>query len=98
MRRGPTLTRIAAGFGRGRCGWRQRTPEPDIRITNDRGLGELVFRHRQPHAGVILLRLGDYTELPTKIERLTYVLTHYTEQLDHFLAVTRHRVRVRRPS
>ncbi len=56
----------------------------------------MVFRHRQPHAGVILLRLGDYTELAVKIARLDYVLTHYADRLDQFVVVTLQRVRVRR--
>src|SRR5215204_6408674 len=31
--------------------------EGHIVLTNDHGFGELVFRHRLPHAGVIYLRL-----------------------------------------
>jgi len=34
--------------------------EGRILITNDTDFGELVVRHRRPHAGVILLRLGSY--------------------------------------
>jgi hypothetical protein len=44
---------------------------------------------------VILLRLGSYADLPTQIARLDDILTHYTDQLDQFLVVTRRRVRVR---
>jgi hypothetical protein len=44
---------------------------------------------------VIFLRLGDYAELKTKIERLSHALTNYQEQLDQFLVVTRRSVRVR---
>jgi len=47
---------------------------------------------------VILLRLGGYTELATKIDRLTFALTHYRDQLDQFLVITRRSVRVRRSS
>jgi len=71
--------------------------EQRIVITNDRDFGELIVRHRLPHTGVIYVRLGRYVPLPTLIERLTVVLTHYREQLDHFLVVTTHRVRVRQP-
>ena len=72
--------------------------EGRILITNDRDFGELVFRHRQPHAGVILFRLGDYAELATKIERLEHVLRFHSHHLDHFLVVTVRDVRVRRVS
>jgi predicted nuclease of predicted toxin-antitoxin system len=70
--------------------------EGRILITDDRDFGELVFRHRQPHAGVIYLRLGRYADLSTKIARLAHVLEHYSEQLDQFLVVTHRSVRVRR--
>jgi predicted nuclease of predicted toxin-antitoxin system len=69
--------------------------EGRILITDDRDFGELVFRLRQPHTGVIFLRLGDYADLSTKIERVAHVLTHYPDQCDHFLVVTRTSVRVR---
>lgn len=70
--------------------------ESRILITDDRDFGNLVFRLKLPHSGVIFLRLGNYAPLSTKIERLSYVLTHYTDHLDQFIVVTRGRVRVRR--
>ena len=72
--------------------------EGRILVTNDRDFGELVFRYRQPHAGVVLFRLGDYAELATKIERLEHVLRYHSERLDQFLVVTVRDVRVRRLS
>jgi predicted nuclease of predicted toxin-antitoxin system len=66
-----------------------------VLITDDRDFGELVFRHGQPYLGVIYLRLGEYAELATKIERLEYVLAHHAAELDRFLVVSRTRVRVR---
>jgi predicted nuclease of predicted toxin-antitoxin system len=70
--------------------------EHRILVTDDNDFGELVVHHGQPHAGVIYLRLGQYASLAVKIERLTRVLTHDADQLDQFLVVTHHRVRVRR--
>ena len=70
--------------------------EGRILITDDRDFGELVFRLRRPTAGVIYLRLGEYADLPTKIERLSYVLANFADRLDQFLVVTPSRVRVRR--
>jgi predicted nuclease of predicted toxin-antitoxin system len=70
--------------------------ERRILIADDRDFGELVFRLRQPHAGVILFRLGDFAELELKIERLDHVLDQYADQLDQFIVVTRQTVRVRR--
>jgi predicted nuclease of predicted toxin-antitoxin system len=72
--------------------------EGRILITDDRDFGELIFRRHLAHSGVIFLRLGDYAELSTKIERLSHTLTNYQEQLDQFLVVTRRGVRVRRIS
>ena len=68
--------------------------EGRILITEDRDFGEIVFVHRQPHAGVIYLRLGA-ADLPTKIARLDHVLAHHAAELHRFLTVGRDRVRVR---
>jgi predicted nuclease of predicted toxin-antitoxin system len=70
--------------------------EGRVLITDDRDFGELIFRLKQPHAGVIYLRLGEYAELSTKIERVDHVLSQYSDQLDQFLVVTPGNVRVRR--
>ena len=35
--------------------------EGRVLVTNDKDFGDLVFRARQPHAGVLLLRLRDET-------------------------------------
>jgi predicted nuclease of predicted toxin-antitoxin system len=68
--------------------------EKRILITGDRDFGEWVFRFKHPHAGVIFLRLGTYAPLSLKIERLSFVLTNYTDQLDEFLVVKKDTVRV----
>jgi predicted nuclease of predicted toxin-antitoxin system len=68
--------------------------EGRVLITDDRDFGELVFRFRQPHAGVIYLRL-DTTKLAVRLERIDVVLTDYADQLDQFLVVTRDTIRVR---
>jgi predicted nuclease of predicted toxin-antitoxin system len=72
--------------------------ERRILITDDRDFGELVFRLRQPHAGVIYLRLGSDADLATRIDRLRYVLVNFADQLDQFLVVTERTVRVRQGS
>jgi predicted nuclease of predicted toxin-antitoxin system len=69
--------------------------EGRILLTNDKDFGELVFRKRLPHQGVILFRLGYYAPLATRIARLEYVLAHDADRLDQFLTVTPHRVRAR---
>lgn len=69
--------------------------EQRILTTDDRDFGELIFRLRQPHTGVIYLRLGEDVDLPDKWERLAYVIANYQQQLDQFIVVTRKRVRVR---
>ena len=71
--------------------------EGRILITNDRDFGELIISQKLPHAGVIYFRLRT-TALATKLERLEYVLTHHADELDQFLRVTEHSVRVIRTS
>jgi predicted nuclease of predicted toxin-antitoxin system len=68
--------------------------EGRILLTNDRDVGEFVFRHGLPHAGVIYLRL--YTpDFPTKRDRLAHVLVTYATELDQFIVVTERTIRVR---
>jgi len=71
--------------------------EKRILITNDRSdFGELIFRHHQPHYGIILFRFKlQETNITLKKQRLTHVLSAYTHQLHHFLVVTPERVKVR---
>jgi len=68
--------------------------EQRILITDDRDFGELVFRQRQAHAGVIYLRL-ETTLLSDRLARLDHVLTHYSDSLDQFIVVSADTVRVR---
>lgn len=66
-----------------------------IVITSDRDFGQLVFGDKQPHAGVIFLRLGSSPPLSTITARLDTVLSEHAHQLDRFLVVTQDMVRVR---
>jgi predicted nuclease of predicted toxin-antitoxin system len=69
--------------------------ERRILITDDRDFGELVFRYRQAHVGVIYLRLASYSFTLTKV-RLEDVLTNYAHKLNRFLVVTPASIRERR--
>ena len=69
--------------------------EGKILITNDRDFGELIFRQRLSHSGVILFRLGA-EDLQTKTAWLQHVLDNYAGELSHFVVVTDRGVRVRR--
>jgi len=71
--------------------------ESRILLTNDKGdFGELIFRSHHPHAGVILFRRMRSGDMPTKQERLSFVLKAYVGDLHHFLVVTPTSVRVRK--
>jgi predicted nuclease of predicted toxin-antitoxin system len=69
--------------------------EQRVLITDDRDFGELVFRLRQPHAGVIYLRL-DTVLFEVRARRVDEVLAAYGDELDQFLVVTEESVRIRR--
>ncbi len=69
--------------------------EERILITNDTDFGELIFRRRLSHAGVVLFRLGSES-VAAKILWLGYVLARHAEQLDQFIVITERGVRVRR--
>ncbi len=70
--------------------------ERRIVLTNDKDFGDLVFRDKLPHAGVVLFRLG-YVPLPVRIARLERVLIEYADRLDQFIVVTPGGIRVGSP-
>lgn len=69
--------------------------EQRILITNDLDFGELIFRQRLPHSGIILFRLGDES-LATKSIWLKHVIDNHTHELKQFLVISERGVRVRR--
>lgn len=64
-----------------------------ILITNDKDFGEMVFRERHEHHGVIFLRLDD-ERAANKIEVLRRLLENYSEKLpEEFVVATETKVR-----
>ncbi len=64
-----------------------------ILITNDKDFGELVFRERLDHHGIILLRLEDERSA-NKIIILRHLLANYAVKLaGQFVTVTETKVR-----
>lgn len=64
-----------------------------ILISSDKDFGEKVYRERQPHRGVIFLRLQDERSV-NKVAVLQRLLENYPDQLaDNFVVVTEKRVR-----
>ncbi len=70
--------------------------EQRILVTNDSDFGELVFRERFPHAGVIFFRLPHDTTAARKIVYLDNLLATHADQLDQFMVITERSIRVRR--
>lgn len=67
-----------------------------ILITNDKDFGEMVFRERREHHGVVFLRLDD-ERAANKIEVLRRLLESYAEKLpEEFVVVTETKVRFAR--
>jgi predicted nuclease of predicted toxin-antitoxin system len=68
--------------------------ESYILITNDNDFGELIFRMRKPHKGVILMRLED-EQAGNKIAVLERVLKLYSAKLsNNFVVVTERFIRI----
>jgi predicted nuclease of predicted toxin-antitoxin system len=68
-----------------------------ILMTNDKDFGEKVYRERQRHRGIILLRLEDERAF-VKIEVIRRLLDTYADRLSgNFVVVTETRVRFARP-
>ena len=67
-----------------------------ILVTNDKDFGEKVYRERQPHRGVVLLRLEDERAF-VKIEIMRRLLESYADNLPgNFVVVTESSVRFAR--
>ena len=67
-----------------------------ILITNDKDFGEMVFRERRNHHGVVFMRLDD-ERATNKIEVLRRLLESYAEKLPkEFVVVTETKVRFAR--
>ncbi len=65
-----------------------------ILITNDKDFGELIFREKKPHKGVILLRLED-ERAANKIIVLKNLLEKYEKSIpENFIVVTETAVRI----
>lgn len=66
-----------------------------ILITNDKDFGELIYRQRLEHRGVILLRLAIDTP-QRRIKVIRSLISRYDERLKRkFVVVTESKVRIR---
>jgi predicted nuclease of predicted toxin-antitoxin system len=75
----------------------QAVAEDRIVITNDKDFGDLVFRDKKPHKGVVLLRLDDERSA-NKIARLQHLLQYHAGQLaGRFIVVTETTIRIVTP-
>jgi len=61
--------------------------EQRIALTNDKDFGDLVFRDRLPHAGVILFRLG-YVPIDVRVALLRQALLDHADHIDHFIVIS----------
>ena len=68
--------------------------ETRILITNDKDFGELIFKQKLPHCGVIFLRLIDETA-KNKIIVLKNLVDHHNKIIDkgRFVVVTENNIR-----
>ena len=68
--------------------------ENRIIITNDKDFGEMVFRKRRPHHGLILMRLDDERS-KSKIRVLKRLLENHAKSLpEQFVVMTEKKVRL----
>lgn len=71
--------------------------ENRIVITKDKDFGEMVFRYKKPHCGIILLRLLN-EQASNKMRVLQNLLHNYQDQLiDNYIVATETSVRIIKP-
>jgi predicted nuclease of predicted toxin-antitoxin system len=67
--------------------------ESRILVTNDKDFGDMVFRAKEQHRGIILLRLQDERAV-SKTDALRKLLASYADRLpDAFVVVTERQIR-----
>lgn len=65
-----------------------------ILITNDKDFGEMIFRTRRTHHGIIFLRLDDERAV-NKIQVLEKLIENYVDKLpEQFVTVTETKMRI----
>lgn len=70
--------------------------ENRILLTQDKDFGELVYRQRQVHQGIVLIRLGT-TPAAEKAKVVNFVLLEYGDRLQQaFTVIQANAVRIRR--
>jgi predicted nuclease of predicted toxin-antitoxin system len=68
--------------------------EKRILITSDKDFGDMIFKQKNNHCGVILLRLLDETII-AKISALEWLLKNYVNSLaNNFVVVTEKTIRI----
>jgi predicted nuclease of predicted toxin-antitoxin system len=70
--------------------------EKRILVTNDRDFGELIFRQRFAHCGIIFFRLKNSQDISGKLHWLQTVLKIHKNNLHEYLVVTRNGIRIRK--
>jgi predicted nuclease of predicted toxin-antitoxin system len=69
--------------------------EERIILTMDTDFGELIYQSRQPHAGVLLLRMPG-SGADEKVRAVVEILTRYGDRLaNHFVVYRAGRLRIR---
>jgi predicted nuclease of predicted toxin-antitoxin system len=67
-----------------------------ILITEDKDFGELVFRLKKPHCGIILLRLNSVPSIKKSELASSAILVHLAEFKDSFSVFDGQNLRIRR--
>jgi predicted nuclease of predicted toxin-antitoxin system len=69
--------------------------ENRVVISNDKDFGELVFKNRLAHCGIVLMRLDD-ERLDNKITTLSRFFSSFSEPItpQHFIVLTEKTIRV----
>ncbi len=64
-------------------------------ITEDKDFGELAYRLKMKHNGILLLRLSDIPKTERIELSLEIILEHHLKLLNHFSVLTKNGLRIR---
>lgn len=70
----------------------------EVLLVYDKDFGELVYRMKQVHSGIILVRLSGMKPIEKAKIILDAINMHHTEMLEAFTVITKQQIKIRKQS
>jgi predicted nuclease of predicted toxin-antitoxin system len=72
------------------------TRQNALLITEDKDFGELVFRLKKPHCGILLIRVDVFDTALKTLKVVTEIESHFTNLINNFSVLDDEKLRIRK--